>query len=113
MFRIMQLPTIDWPVEVNVPQSGGGVQKHKFTARFEIVPTQEYEALVGEGEGVSAALDRVLVGWGTDVKGETGDEPLEFNPENKAQMLRTPYARVGLLRAYIQAAAGQEARRKN
>jgi hypothetical protein len=109
MFKLAQIRKIEWPVDVHISQDGGKVQKQRFTAQFEILNQDDYEARVNDG----SLLERVLVGWGADLKGEAGDAPLEFNEENKASLLNLSHARAGILRAYMQAAIGQEAARKN
>jgi len=109
MYHVAQVRKIEWPVDVHIPQDGGKVQKQRFTAEFEILPTPEYQALAESGDDV---LERVLTGWGADLKNEAGDAPLEFNEENKAMLLKIPYVRVALLRAYMQAQTGQEAAKK-
>ncbi len=110
MFKLAQVRKIEWPVDVHIPQDGGKVQKQRFTGVFEILPTPEYQGVADSGDDV---LERVLVGWGADLKNEAGDAPLEFDDENKAVLLKIPYVRVALLRAYMQAQTGQEAARKN
>ena len=109
MYHMAQVRKIEWPVEVHIPQDGGKVQKQRFTGLLEILDQEEYEICVQEGR----LTERVLVGWGADLKNEAGDAPLEFNEANKATLLRISYARVAVLRAYMQASTGQEAARKN
>ena len=83
MFKLAQVRKIEWPVDVHIPQDGGKVQKQRFTGVFEILPTPEYQGVADSGDDV---LERVLVGWGADLKNEAGDAPLEFDDENKAVM---------------------------
>lgn len=108
MFKLAQVKTIKWPVDVQIPLDGGRVSKQRFTAEFEILPSDEYSRAIDEGD----VLDRVVRGWSDDVQNEAG-EPLPFSEEAKAAMLKISYVRVALLRAYLDACAGKEAARKN
>jgi hypothetical protein len=109
MFKLAQVRKIEWPVDVHIPQDGGKVQRQRFTGHFELLDQDEYKSRVDEGD----LPERVFVGWGADLKGEAGDEPLEVNESNKAALLKIVYVRAAVLRAYLQASSGQEAARKN
>jgi hypothetical protein len=106
-FRIAQVKKVKWPIEVQIPMDGGKVKKDRFTAEFEIIPADEYDAELAAGD----VLTRVWTGW-QDVQAETG-EPLEFSEEARAKLLKISYLRLALMQAYIQAASGREAARKN
>lgn len=106
-FKLAQVRKVKWPVDVQIPLDGGKVKKDRFTAEFEILPSKEYDAALGEGD----VLERVLVGW--EHVQDAASEPLEFSTEARAQLLDIGYVRLALMQAYIQAASGREAARKN
>lgn len=104
MFKVAQIKKVDWPVDVKVPQDGGAVRKQRFTAKLEILSNEEFERELMNGD----VLERTLVGIGADCCDEDG-QPLEFNEETKAALLRIPYVRVALMEAVQQAHAGRAA----
>src|SRR5258708_24628713 len=106
-FRLAQVGKVKWPVDVQIPQDGGKVQKVRFTAELEILSNEEYETVLAEGD----VLARVLTGW-EGVQTEEG-EVIEFSEEERKKLCAIPYVRLALMQAYVQASAGREAARKN
>ncbi len=100
-----------WPCVISLPRDGGSTVKAKCSLDFELIDQDQIDELLLEG-GDRALLDRVVVGWSADVVGED-NQPLAFNAENKAKLLRIPYVRGGWVRAFFDAAAGRAAARKN
>lgn len=98
MFKLKE-PTepCDWPVTVSVPQSGGKATKHRFTAKFDYLDDDAFRQLADEGDHV--LLERVLVGWGEDLRDEEG-EPLPYSTEHRARLIRITYVRRALIGAY-------------
>ncbi len=109
MFKLAAVRKVKWPVTVNIPQEGGKVLAVEFDAFFEILTMPEIEELQQANGDVVA---RVLVGWDR-MMNESGDAPVEFTPETKAQALQIPYLRTALVGAYFEAANGNRAKRKN
>jgi hypothetical protein len=109
---------VDWPVTIEAPADGGGLDSETVTLRFEIVPAAEAEALLAPEAGdlarsVMAGVDpdttvrfltRVIVGWSEVEVGAS------FSPEALGRLLRFPFARNAIFRAYGQAAQGRRAK---
>lgn len=105
----------EWPVVINVPQSGGTVQKQKMTVDFELLPQTEMDEVMQESRTAdqdAALLMRVVKGWGQAKDEDTG-EALEFNAETCANLVNISYVRAALIRSYFEAASGNAAARKN
>lgn len=99
---------VKWPVSVSIPQDGGTVKTYKFTAHLEVLSKDEHEKAAQEGD----LLERVLLGWEDDYVDEA-KKPIEFTPENKAEMLQQNNIRVGLFGAITEVQSGVAAKRKN
>jgi hypothetical protein len=110
LFVLDEPETFTWPVRVSVPVEGKYVRA-EFTAEFANLQGAELDALTADpAEGVPALshlemADRVLVGWGDDLKGADG-APLPFTPENKARLLANPRARLAVAGTFLAAARG-------
>lgn len=112
MFKIEPQKTVQWPVTVNIPQDGGRIKKNTFTAEFELLPQNEFNAIYREDGGNDEdLLRRALVGW-VDV-GDADGNPIDFNEDARELMIRIPYVRNALVTAYLECTLGKEAARKN
>jgi hypothetical protein len=109
MFKLSEKRTIKWPVTVDVPQDGGTTAEARFEAEFEILGQDEMDAIIESGQDL---LDRVLTGWGADLRDETG-AAIPYTPEMKAKLLRVPYARAAIYRAYGEIQRGAGARKNS
>lgn len=109
MFKLAAVKKVSWPVDVQIPQDGGKVVRARFSAVFEILSTEDYDESANAGEDV---LRRTLIGW-DDLMNEAGNAAVPFVEEAKAALLKIPYVRSALMVAYLQAASGREAPRKN
>lgn len=108
MFEITDTLKVNWPVDVKKPIDGGKTLTQRFTAQFEIIDTEQLQQAIVDGDH----LERVLIGWGDDIKGADG-QPLPYTAENKQALLRIPYVRAAVMNAWVEASSGREAARKN
>jgi len=106
--RVARVKKVKWPVSVSIPQDGGTVKIHKFTAEFELPTQKEHDELLRAGEDLQA---RVFVG-GEDLQ-DTNGEPAEYSEALKAELLETSYIRAALNGAFYEAFYGRKAERKN
>lgn len=128
MFREMteeEASSIKWPVDINIPKSGGGVNKEKMVCHFNIIDDDEYKELANSDDPDRNILRRVLGGWGESKKvGDTektihgfydhDGNHLEFSEENRERLIKISYARVSIVNAYIFMRTGNKsAARKN
>jgi hypothetical protein len=108
--RVFDRLTVDWPVRVDLGDGNGAELSEPIGFRFEILPNDEYVALVARG-GMAEVLRRAVRGWREDqVEGEDG-QPLAFGPENLNKLLLMPRVNAAIVAAYFDAARGE--RRKN
>lgn len=110
MFKIVEKTSIEWPVNVEVPQDGGRTTKHSFSAVFRVLPQEEITSLAENNED-PVFLSEVLIGW-SGVADESGT-PIEYSDEMKAKLLSIPYVRRAVLVAFFEASNGKAAARKN
>ncbi|WP_162917013.1 hypothetical protein [Dongia deserti] len=105
MFTLNTERIVKWPVIVEVPVDGGETRPEEFEVSFKLIPTDQ---LAGFGK-----FEDVIVGWsGVNRETITGQkEELPFSKEALGTMLRIPYARAGIARAFVQCMTG--AKRKN
>jgi hypothetical protein len=94
-----------WPVEFEVPVSGGKTEKKTFEAKFKLLKQSEVRDLVqGEGASDVAFCEKVLVGW-SGVQDEGGSE-IEFSAESMAEVLEFPGVARSVVLAYLASLAG-------
>ncbi len=113
MFKLKEDKRFWWPVKVDVPVDGRHAT-HKFQAHFLLLDQDEIDETLGGDYDDDDSADRdllrkVLVDW-KQVADEDGNA-IEFSDEARDRLLRIPYVRVALVRAYFQAIAGR--RKKN
>ena len=113
MFVLKEDRRFEWTVKVEVPQAGGKFLTQLFTGVFVPIDADRQDEImrapISQQDAMIAA--EALQGWGEDVTGEDA-RPLPFDEENKARLLKIPYVRTGVVRAYFDAMSGK-AERKN
>lgn len=97
--RIVKKTHVIWPVTVNVPNDGGGVEKASFFVRFKRLTEEEFEALSQKGQ--TEILKASVKG-----AGETEADIEEFSDTDIKELLADTNYRVGLYRAYLNMDAG-------
>ena len=81
----------------------------EFTGRFEMLDTEESGRLSADSS--EAFCRRVLIGW-REIRTPEGDQ-VPYSEDVRDRLLRRPDIAVAVTRAYWQAMAGQEYKRKN
>ena len=111
LFKFATQPTVIWPVTINAPLDDGRVRKINIKAKFEIIPTDEQNAIYDSGGNDADLIRRVLKGW----QGMPGsdDQPVEFSDTALEEALNTPFVRAAFVESYIGASVGRAAARKN
>ena len=97
MFKLQKAPTFTTTATLNVPTDEGQVEQ-TIGVRFKVMPKEAGE--LETDEFLRRAILRV-----DDVVDED-NEPLPFGPELLEQLLATPFAVIGLIKAYWQALSG-------
>lgn len=121
MFKIVEDRTVRWPVTIPVPQDGGSVQKCRMTAHFRMLDDKRFADFTGgdrSGEGDAGILREVLVGWDEGDVRDEADQAQPFSEEWRDRLIGVSYARMALIKGYLEAHGGHEAkagpaRRKN
>jgi hypothetical protein len=108
---VMEEPaSFAWPVKVPVPVDGKYV-RGEFTAVFANLQGDALDELTAtEADAKQKFTDleianRVLLGWGDDLKGGNG-KPLEFNDVNKARLLANIRVRMAVVGTFLAATRG-------
>jgi len=96
-FRVNPNPTFTARVTVMVP-SDSGHEKQDLTAKFGFRDDDEVPAITGRDGGVEF-LREVIVDL-SDLVNEAGN-PVAYTPELRDQLLKLPYFRTALIRAYF------------
>lgn len=106
----------NWPVIINVPQDGGTTRKREITADYLLLPQDEQDELLSQAQSDDGKVDaeilrRVVKGIGgvADAEGK----PIEYSPELLERLMQKAYIRLALINTYLEATAGQKAKRKN
>ena len=94
---------IQWPVKVDIPVDGGEIEEQTFTAHFQLLDQDEIDKAAAEGD--VKFIERILVGWGDDVKGPDGKK-IPFGEEPRIAMSKIPHIRKAIVRAYYDMANG-------
>jgi hypothetical protein len=100
MFKLQKSPTFTATATLLVPTDEGQVEQ-TIDVRFKMLP-------VDAGELPTDEFLRQVILRIDDVVDDEG-EPLPYGPEMLEQMIATPFARVGLVKAYFQAVSGARA----
>lgn len=93
----------DWPVTVVMSTSSGETVESICSADFEIIHQDEYDKLMNNDIEL---LNRVVVGFGADIKHEDGS-PIPCNETGKKALFGSAGdVRIGFLNAYHSASTG-------
>ncbi len=121
MFRVIDDSTEgtvikDWPVIVNVPQTGGRIAKHQISVDYLMLPQDEIDAMIEEAREADGATDaeiakRVVISIGK--LADADDKPLEYTEKLRDMLLKRPYFRTALVQEYFSMASGQKPKTKN
>lgn len=104
MFKIADEPTFRHEVKARVPVDGGH-REESFQATFRVLEPKEVDTFdLNTTDGSTAFLKRVIVQL-HDI-GDAEGKPLEWADEVRDAVLRLPWARGALARAYFAAIAG-------
>jgi hypothetical protein len=110
MFVIRQAQSYAWPVQLELPVSGGKYEKHSFDAEFKKLPQSRInELLKREGITDSDVCREVLVGW-KGVFDEKNNE-LPFSEVSRDELVDIPLVATGIVTAFFESLSG--AKRKN
>jgi hypothetical protein len=102
-FVLTKKRIVEWPVSLPMPVDGGDTQEQLCSATFEIIPQDEYNALM---QNDIAFLNRVVVDFGSDIQDE-GGAPLACTETNKKALFASAgFVRLGFINAYHEASAG-------
>ena len=109
MFDMQKITdTFKWPIQVDVPTKNGGFERWSFGGEFKQVSVEQLKESAASDKEV---CELVLVGWDHTLK--NGDQPLEYNEENRAKIIAYIPAAAGISKAFYEAMNGDKARRKN
>ena len=104
MFKLSKPDTVLWPVTVAIPVDGGRTCKATFDAEFKLLDQDEIDAALAASEDDMAFLRDVIVGW-NGVQDEDGND-LPYSEASCAQMVKIPYVRKALMKAFWDATLG-------
>lgn len=110
MFKLLkELPALPGQVEIKMQVAPGVTESQNALLLFRQLPEQEHVELVKKiQEGDVYDLDiaeKVVVGW-VDVVGED-NQPVEFTPEARADLLGIPGASAPIVRKYFELRNGK------
>lgn len=94
MFTVIENPEFVDSVAVAVP---GVAEVQHITTRFRVVDTDDLDWL--DPAAVKAFLDEAVINF--DDLGDDQKRPIPCTPQIRADLLRKPYIRVALARAYV------------
>lgn len=116
-FRISTKPLeVMWPITINVPANGGKTTQQKFSLKWRILDTAEFDKMQPaphdflnekDDEPWVEMWSKVITGW-KDIKGDKGEAALKFTPENLKNLIRIPYVQSALRGIYIECIMGRQ-----
>ena len=108
MFRFTKERLVrDWPAEIAVALDGGRSASHAITLDLQILDSDQYRQLAGQGD--EATIRGVVRGWGGI--GDEQGQPLPFSDDNRDALARHPGFVSAVVLAYMKAARGEAARK--
>lgn len=96
MFTLIENPEFTESVAVAVP---GITETQQITTRFRVLDTDDLNW--DDPAEVKAFLNEAVITF--EGLGDDNHQPVVCTPEIRAKLLRRPYIRVGLIRAYVMA----------
>jgi len=122
-FRLSAKPLeVMWPVVVNIPANGGKTMTQKFSLKWIVLDTAEFDKRLPGITDFNIEEDSptgsdpwgdfwagIITGW-KDIKGEKGDKPLGFNEQNLRTLIHVPYIQSVLLETYRDCIMGRQAK---
>lgn len=114
MFVLKEGGEFEWPVDVNVPVSGGEFETQRFIGIFRPVGSDRMEEIVKDApllEHDKIQAREFFVGW-KDVT-DPDKKPVEYSEQIRDRMLGIFYVRTAIVRAYWDAMTGKKAATKN
>jgi len=110
-------PVVVWPVTVSVPRDGGSFEKSQFRAKFEILNSDQVNAMAVDHRSSGdqdTDLGQLILTKSIkdlfDLVDEDGNQ-IPYTDELRDQVLAIPYIKGGLWEAYTSALNGR--RQKN
>lgn len=92
MFKVVKERLFWWPVEVAIPQDGGGFEIQTFRAQLAHLPLDELEATLREvtlrGTAAVESVAHLLRDW--DEIEDDAATPIPYSLENLAMLLQQP-----------------------
>ena len=113
MFKIAKKRITRWPVVIPVPCDDGKIMKYEAKVDFEVLTTDEHDAIYAGGGTDITLLNRVVIGWGDDQFQDESGAPILFNEQGMQQLLAISSVRQAFVTAYLTAFNGREPARKN
>lgn len=106
----------DWPVIINMPQTGGRIAKHQISVDYLMLPQDEIDAMIEASKEADGATDtdiakRVVMSIGRLV--DADDKPMDYTEKLRDMLLKRPYFRRALVQEYFSMASGQKPKTKN
>lgn len=105
-----------WPIIINIPANGGNTTCQKFSLKWKVLNTSEFDEMLPSALDFSDDKDKepwvtfwskIITGW-KDIKGEKGEKPLPFTADNLSALLRIPYVQAELLNTYRECIMGRQ-----
>lgn len=116
-FRMSAKPLeVMWPITVQKPANGGKTIEQKFSIKWKVLDTTEFEKMMPTAMDFSD--DRDIEPWVTlwskiitgfqDIKGEKGEKAWPVTLENIKSLVRVPYVQCELLGTYRECITGRK-----
>ena len=102
-------PEVDWPVTINVPKDGGGVDPYKVTVRFKLLDSIKLKEF-GVNTPAITVLEDHVTGWGDEFVDKKTGKKLKFCNENLLALLAKPWIQRSFSAGIVSASSGAEAK---
>lgn len=104
MFTIVDQPIFRHPVTLRVPVDGG-YRDETLTVTYRVLPVDEAEKFdLGAAKSATSFL-RAVVSRIDDLTDANGN-PVAYSDDLRERVIKLPYARAAIARAYFEAVAG-------
>src|SRR3990167_708779 len=113
MFKIAKTRIARWPVVIPVPGDDGKIMKYQAAVDFELLTTEEHDAIYAASGTDLDLLNRVVAGWADGEFEDENGSPLNFNEQSKRKLFSISYVRQAFVAAYLTAFNGRDPEKKN
>lgn len=102
MFKVVDIKSLLWPVEIKVPKGDGSADfdRHEVKVEYKVLNTDQMAELMEKNtiNGQPWKVEDMVVGW-DDIHGPDG-EKMTFSKQKLKKLMKTPYITAAFIEGF-------------